>query len=259
MSKVFVPYEEFKTQYFDLNYFRGINQILGERNFESVLGFSEEMLDEYFTDLHGDSIYAYPINTPITTDTAIDFTQKIDRIIKRTVRANKFKYLAGLEVFAADYNPIENYNMTEKEASGLKVDKNKTKTGTDDGYKTVNSVRGSKVTETQVAPFDSSTYNNQQKVIEKYEGAENPGTTTAIEGHLTSESEPTNSKGTSLGETHSIGTDNNTVNDRVLTRAGNIGVTTTQQMLTQELELKRLNIIEELFSDIKKAICLSVY
>ena len=74
MSKIFIPYEEFKTEYLDVNYFAGVNELLGVKNFETVLGFSDSDLDEYFTDLHGDSIYAYPINYPITTDTAIQFS-----------------------------------------------------------------------------------------------------------------------------------------------------------------------------------------
>jgi len=64
-------------------------------------------------------------------------------------------------MFTADYKPDVNNFVDEKETIGLKVDKNKTISGTDDGYKTITGVRGSKVIETQVAPFDSSTYNNQ--------------------------------------------------------------------------------------------------
>lgn len=253
MSKIFIPYEEFKTEYLDVNYFAGVNELLGTVNFETVLGFSDSDLDEYFTDLHGDSIYGYPINYPITTDTAIQFSQKIDRIVKRTVKANKNKYLAALRMFTADYKPDVNNFVDEKETIGLKVDRNKTTSGPDGAYSTTTSITGDKTTETQVAPFDSSTYNNQQKVIETM-----PSTTTSINGSLKSESEPTNTKTSALGEGFNIG-ENNSVNDRVLHREGNIGVRSTQELWTQELELKAYNIIEELFKDIKKTICLSVY
>ena len=223
MSKVFVPYEEFKTQFLDVNYFKGVNALLGDKNFETVLGFSDEMLDEYFTDLYGDRIYAYPINTPITTDTAIQFTQKIDRIVKRTVLANKPKYAAALAMFTADYKPDVNNFVDEKETIGLKVDRNKTTSGPDGSYSTTTTQSGSKTTETQVAPFDSSTYNNQTKVIETPDGI---GTTTSINGSLKSESEPTNSKTSALGEGFNIG-ENNSVNDRILHKEGNIGTRST--------------------------------
>lgn len=253
MSKIFIPYEEFKTEYLDVNYFAGVNELLGTQNFETVLGFSDSDLDEYFTDLHGDSIYGYPINYPITTDTAIQFSQKIDRIVKRTVKANKNKYLAALQMFTADYKPDVNNFVDEKETIGLKVDRNKTTSGPDGAYSTTTSITGSKTTETQVAPFDSSTYNNQQKVVETM-----PSTTTSINGNLKSESEPTNTKTSALGEGFNIG-ENNSVNDRVLHREGNIGQRSTQELWTQELELKAYNIIEELFKDIKETICLSIY
>ena len=253
MSKIFIPYEEFKTEYLDVNYFAGVNELLGTQNFETVLGFSDSDLDEYFTDLHGDSIYGYPINYPITTDTAIQFSQKIDRIVKRTVKANKNKYLAALQMFTADYKPDVNNFVDEKETIGLKVDKNKTISGPDGTYSTTTSITGNKTTETQVAPFDSSTYNNQQKITETM-----PSTTTSINGNLKSESEPTNTKTSAFGEGFNIG-ENNSVNDRILHREGNIGVRSTQELWTQELELKAYNIIEELFKDIKKTICLSIY
>ena len=85
-----------------------------------------------------------------------------------------------------------------------------------------------------------------------------PSTTTSISGNLKSESEPTNTKTSALGAEFNIG-ENNSVNDRVLHREGNIGVKSTQELWTEELELKAYNIIEELFKDIKKVILLSVY
>lgn len=44
-----------------------------------------------------------------------------------------------------------------------------------------------------------------------------------------------------------------------LTRAGNIGVTTTQQMLQQEFELWRWNFFTQVFEDVDKFLTLSVY
>jgi len=53
-----------------------------------------------------------------------------------------------------------------------------------------------------------------------------PSTTTSINGSLKSESEPTNTKTSALGAEFNIG-ENNSVNDRVLHREGNIGVRST--------------------------------
>lgn len=48
-------------------------------------------------------------------------------------------------------------------------------------------------------------------------------------------------------------------NERVLTRSGNIGVTTSQQMLESELELRKYDFFKMMFKDIDKVLCLEVY
>ena len=45
-------------------------------------------------------------------------------------------------------------------------------------------------------------------------------------------------------------------NHRKLTRSGNIGVTTSQQMIESEIELRRYKIIEQIYEDIDSIICL---
>ena len=48
-------------------------------------------------------------------------------------------------------------------------------------------------------------------------------------------------------------------NNRVLTRSGNIGVTTTQQMMQSEIELWQWNFFESVFKDIDSILTLSIY
>lgn len=48
-------------------------------------------------------------------------------------------------------------------------------------------------------------------------------------------------------------------NRRKLTRKGNIGVTTTQKMITEELKLRNYNFINMIYKDIDKTLCLSIY
>lgn len=47
--------------------------------------------------------------------------------------------------------------------------------------------------------------------------------------------------------------------NRTLTRRGNIGVTTSQQMLESELELRKYDLIERMFSDCDRLLTTSVY
>lgn len=50
-----------------------------------------------------------------------------------------------------------------------------------------------------------------------------------------------------------------TQKDRVLTRKGNIGVTTSQQMLQSEIELRKWSFLDSVYSDIDKILTLQTY
>lgn len=61
------------------------------------------------------------------------------------------------------------------------------------------------------------------------------------------------------GSQDSTGTDTGTIT-RVKTRGGNIGVTTTQKMLSEELETRpKLNIYRYIIEDFKHRFCLLIY
>ena len=48
-------------------------------------------------------------------------------------------------------------------------------------------------------------------------------------------------------------------NKRNLTRSGNIGVTTSQQMLQSEIDLRKYNLIEQIYRDLDSLLTLSIY
>lgn len=59
-------------------------------------------------------------------------------------------------------------------------------------------------------------------------------------------------------ESTNAGTSTNQ-NTRTLTRSGNIGVTTSQQMMQSEIELWKWNFIEQMFADIDNLLTLKIY
>jgi hypothetical protein len=63
--------------------------------------------------------------------------------------------------------------------------------------------------------------------------------------------------GESSTETTSEGNAND--NNRTLTRSGNIGVTTSQQMLQSELDLRKWNFANMLYDDVDSICCLCLY
>lgn len=66
---------------------------------------------------------------------------------------------------------------------------------------------------------------------------------------------------TPASESNSKTSTNALLNDNVreLTRKGNIGVTTTQQMINSELELREYNLIEAIYNDIDSILTLKIY
>lgn len=61
------------------------------------------------------------------------------------------------------------------------------------------------------------------------------------------------------GETETTGTAEFNNSDRELTRSGNIGVTTTAQMLTQEFELRKRTLLGKIYDDIDNLLFLDYY
>lgn len=111
------------------------------------------------------------------------------------------------DVLHMEYNPIENYDRSETR----KKDYNDDRTGNVTSGTTTSSN-----TENKVSAYNSSTYQPDSE------------NSTDVKTDSTS-----NEKG------NSNGTENET--SRI---HGNIGVTTTQQMINQELELRKINIYE---------------
>ena len=83
----------------------------------------------------------------------------------------------------------------------------------------------------------------------KFEVDENETTTNVV-----------NSNGVETTRVNSAGSDALTVqNERTLTRSGNIGITTSQQMLSSEIELRKWIYYRGVFDDIDTILTLSIY
>ena len=68
-------------------------------------------------------------------------------------------------------------------------------------------------------------------------------------------------KATPTSENNSKTSTNALLNDnmRELTRKGNIGVTSSQQLINSEIELREYNFIEAIYSDIDSILTLKIY
>ena len=134
----------------------------------------------------------------------------------------KDKWIKSYNALMTNYKPLENYSMIEEETPDL-VDTRTTKSKTKMKTTITNDKSG----------YNSSSYSPYDKSISELEGDD---TNNVSEDKLTR------------------------TGKRTLERSGNIGVTTSQQKLISEIELRdRYIFIDMMFKDIDSILCLSIY
>lgn len=147
--------------------------------------------------------------------------------------------------FETNYKPLENYSMIEEETPNLTESITHSKTGNNK-------------TSTQTN-INSTNSNDGNQSTYGFNG------TTAV---------PTNTQSTN-GTSNVTGNENDNYNkvvidesetsqktntgNRQLTRSGNIGVTTSQQMLESEIKLREFDFYTKVFDDIDSILCSQIY
>lgn len=211
-------------------FFQNIFQLL---NLSSDLYSADDLAYGYFLG-HSGCKFCSPLLIALMSDSEVvsaDTSQRIFGILRSRFGENWTRLYATSIV---DYNPVHNYDMSEqihRELSGK--DKN---TNTKNLTDTTNHGM-SNVSDDFIYGFNSS----EEQPSNKYT-SQDGGTTTV------------SSTGTDVND----GTNQET-EDIIKTRAGNIGVTTTQQMIQQERELWEWNFIDQLYRDIDSVLTLKVY
>lgn len=156
-----------------------------------------------------------------------------------------------LSAITEQYNPLENYNRTETWTDTEDEDTSVTSSGTESGSVSVtgsgSSTRTPNLTDThKVVGFNDTNFTNASQDSQ-----------TGTEGVSTSNTDSTTTSGTNSGS----GTgskDKTTVHSGNV--SGNIGVTTSQQMLNQELEISpKVDIYKYISESFKQRFCLMVY
>ena len=182
-------------------------QFINTNNDELTLEYLGNRLDKLMSPLY-ERLINHFIDLGLSNDDAIKTANaKLIKVIENKFLFNWNKLAEG---FFADYNPIHNYDMLEKE-------------GTDINTKS----------------------NTETKTTQKYAGY-NSGTTLPVATETD-------------GEAETSGTEEFNNSARELTREGNIGVTTTAQMLTQEFELRKRTLLDKIYNDIDSVLFLDYY
>lgn len=150
-------------------------------------------------------------------------------------RTYQTKYNKLLATETLEYDPIENYSMIESGTDVRTPDlvSNTTASGTSTGTATNTADTTTAVT----------TYDNTADFINQNKGTDNSTSTTSAENSSTDTTTTTGTEKT----THEF------------KRSGNIGVTTSQQMIQSEREVADFSALAQFVTDIANIICLSIY
>lgn len=228
-----------------LNEVIGTNEIFKTLMTDYTLPWSEDesitdsLLDfEYMNNYSGRKIISPAVSNSLGTDgkiTAASFQKLCDICY---MMFNK-KWTRNWTILNMEYNPIENYAMTEH--SVLTRDNEEKHTGTDSNVRTGSiGVAATSSGENKVSAFNSSQY-------QPADSNTGSGSTTTTYNNLTD----ANTHG------HTINNDDEEITDH--TRTGNIGVTTSQQMAESDIQLWRWNFFYEVFADIDNVFTVSTY
>lgn len=275
-----------------------------------------EMLNEWCKFNHGSLQIRPLIEDALKTDADV-----IRKRVTNLITVRKYQYTRLYNTTLLEYNPIENYSMTEEgtdttSASGTKTDDLGAYSDTTSGIDTTtitdsktekigtyedtnNSIttnditklttttnnvttdNGSETHERKVAPFDSDTYSEQELNTDTFENRRNvTDTETIVSPHIDTTTKRDTTTGgarensyTTIttdalqhGMTHDISARSNLYTDESkgttthkFTRSGNVGVTTSQQMLESERDIAMFNFIGIVAHDIIKSICICIY
>ena len=176
-------------------------------------------------------------NYVFVNDNSLDI---LNNIIKN-IYLDKWNKLYN--VLNSEYNPIENYNRVENttinntgnETTNENINNSEVLTGGHTNNNTNENTHKVSAFNDENFSNDSNDINNStDEFIYNNETKTNTGTNTSTK---------TNS---GSNETHS-------------TISGNIGVTTTQQMIVSEIELRKYNIVNEFYSDLDNLLTIGIY
>lgn len=206
---------------------------------------------------HNDDLFS-KMNLPV----GIDKDTLIDNILLRAgefevVHSNPFFYQNAIGVWSAkhertfekwatalslEYNPIENYDRKEEweDIGESKENTTNKSNGNSIGY-TSGSTSLNGVNDNKVSAFDSDDYQPESKNTNTSTGTDSSNTSTNTNNSFVNDVDA-NSNSKHSGRIH-----------------GNIGVTTTQQMLESELSLAAWNVYEHITDLFIDEFCIAIY
>lgn len=191
------------------------------------------------------------------------FSDDVDETIlvaTANIYDNLYKWDKIIGTTKLTYNPIQNYDSEETETTNFDRAENNNKNekivsgkqhGLDTTTYTPNLVTKTEGGDTtQTSPYNNDNFYNANKTSTDVSVKDTGTSTNTVD--------KTSDEHTDVSDI----TDNNNINDltvRHLVRSGNIGVTSSQQMITQERDIADLHVIRDIAHEIVNAISSAVY
>lgn len=221
---------------------------------------------EYHGNVSGDKIISPLVEKILSGDTLTES--------EKTMLATSILAVYGVnwgkqwETLSFDYNPIENYSMREEMTNDRTVDEyGKIQTRTDNlqHTKTGTEEEAPDLTDTNTPNLTTNTsngvygFNSQSEVPTGSQAQTETGTSTNTRTGTDTRTYNTTDADTGTQTYNDGGSDTHTRN-YMLTRSGNIGVTTSQQMIESERALWVWNFFRNVvFPDIDRVLTLQIY
>ena len=197
-----------------------------------------ELLDfEYMFNQSGDKLISPAVLKNLNDDKELEITD-FNKLCDVAFMMYGKRWTRLWEILTAEFNPLENYDMSEiKYIDHGHVETN---SGTDTTNRTgTDTVTHTGDTEAEVSALNSSTYQDSAKNTQNTTDLDTRNMSDAlVHGHILTNS----------------GRDTET-----LTRSGNIGVTTSQQMAQSSLDLWKWNYFYDIFRDIDSIFTITTY
>lgn len=192
--------------------------------------FTSSEMFSYFVDKYGErDFYKYYDNENTRSNT--DAVKRASNYIALYGKSHKYEYDKLVDTLSLEYNPIENYSMTEK--------------GKD--TRTPNITQTNKGTNTNTAGVDTA-ITTGKTTFDKSDSFINDTKTTNT---------GTNTDTQDIDTT--VTTAGNEKTEHELTRSGNIGVTTSQQMIESERKLAMFSVVDLFVKAVADIILIGVY
>lgn len=217
---------------------RGSNHEMLDTVTYSNVGITTEQMAQIYWTLYSRNLLSVPLIN--WEDDALKYAASVDELslkMKSILNLNLYKYLKWIETMGYAYNPLWNVDGTE---SFQYIDTHGNVTRTETPYNNVTN-------ELSTAPYDNETLRKTEETKTTWSGT---AQSTETHTHVT-EAELT-------GPVHAItGGDFSHIEKRI--RQGNIGVTKTTELINDERELVKFNLIQEFFNDINKQLLIGIY